>query len=71
MNECLNELSHCVYILLCADKTTYTGYSTRLDARLIEHRKGEVKYTSTRLVLIRGQFSTERLQFAFGLNVTK
>lgn len=49
MNSCLDELNHCVYTLSCHDGSAYTGYSTRLDARFMEHRKGEVKYTSTRL----------------------
>ena len=42
-------LPYCVYILHCADGKTYTGYSTRLDARIVEHSKGEVAYTSSRL----------------------
>lgn len=39
-----------VYILLCADKTLYTGITTDLDRRLIEHNapKSISKYTRAR-----------------------
>ena len=30
-------MSHFVYILRCADKTLYTGYTTDIDKRLKEH----------------------------------
>lgn len=30
-----------VYILLCSDKTLYTGVTTDLKRRLTEHKKGE------------------------------
>ncbi|MEP2025729.1 MAG: GIY-YIG nuclease family protein [Reichenbachiella sp.] len=38
-----------VYMLKCADDTHYTGCTMNLEKRLIRHRRGEVKYTSTRL----------------------
>jgi predicted GIY-YIG superfamily endonuclease len=38
-----------VYILRCADNTTYTGCTSNLDQRLHAHNNGEVAYTSTRL----------------------
>ena len=39
-----------VYILKCADKTLYTGITTDLDRRLMEHNtsKKGAKYTSAR-----------------------
>ena len=41
-----------VYLLKCADGTHYTGCTSNLEKRLIRHRRGEVKYTSTRLPLV-------------------
>jgi len=38
-----------VYILKCADGTTYVGCTSDLKARLLRHQKGEVHYTSSRL----------------------
>ncbi|WP_313791206.1 GIY-YIG nuclease family protein [Lacinutrix neustonica] len=40
-----------VYILLCSDKTYYTGMTNDLERRLIQHKSGHRKdsYTSTRL----------------------
>jgi len=40
----------CVYILRCADKTLYTGITTDLERRLIEHnaKKSITKYTRVR-----------------------
>lgn len=39
-----------VYILLCADGTFYTGYTTDLDKRVDTHNKGVgAKYTRARL----------------------
>jgi putative endonuclease len=39
-----------IYILECADKTYYTGYTNDLDARLKRHNEGLAsKYTRSRL----------------------
>jgi putative endonuclease len=39
-------MSFCVYILLCADGSFYTGYTKDLDARTRLHRNGNgAKYT--------------------------
>ena len=38
-----------VYILKCRDNTYYTGCTNNLEDRLDRHRKGQIKYTSTRL----------------------
>jgi len=40
---------HYVYLLKCADGTTYTGCTSNLDARLERHNKKQVHYTSSRL----------------------
>ena len=41
---------HFVYILECADKTLYTGWTTCIEARLKAHNGGAgAKYTKTRL----------------------
>jgi putative endonuclease len=41
---------HYVYILLCADGTLYTGYTTEPARRLGEHNSGKgSKYTRSRL----------------------
>ena len=32
---------YCVYILKCADKTFYTGITSDLDKRLMEHQSGK------------------------------
>ena len=38
-----------VYVLECADKTLYTGYTNDLDKRLKAHNSGKgVKYTRSR-----------------------
>jgi putative endonuclease len=39
---------HYVYILLCADGTYYVGCTKNYKDRMARHRRGEVKYTSTR-----------------------
>lgn len=40
---------HYIYILLCADGTLYTGYTTNLDAREAAHNAGRgAKYTRGR-----------------------
>lgn len=38
-----------VYILKCSDNTYYVGCTSDVNQRLIQHNKGEVKYTSPRL----------------------
>lgn len=39
-----------VYIIQCADKTFYTGYTTDLDKRIEKHNRGKgAKYTRSRL----------------------
>jgi len=42
-------MSHFVYILLCSDKTLYTGYATDVVRRVREHNAGKgAKYTRSR-----------------------
>ena len=43
-------MSYVVYLLLCADGTYYTGVTTDLKRRLLEHNEGKVgaKYTKGR-----------------------
>tara|TARA_X000000950_G_scaffold210682_1_gene253353 strand:+ start:1072 stop:1365 length:294 start_codon:yes stop_codon:yes gene_type:complete len=38
-----------VYLLKCNDNTIYTGCTNNLTSRLERHRKGYVRYTSSRL----------------------
>lgn len=38
-----------VYILRCVDGKYYVGYTENFQERMARHRRGEVKYTSTRL----------------------
>lgn len=38
-----------VYLLKCADNTTYTGCTQNIEERLKRHEKKHVLYTSTRL----------------------
>jgi predicted GIY-YIG superfamily endonuclease len=38
-----------VYLLRCADGSTYTGCTRNIDERLTRHNKKQVLYTSTRL----------------------
>lgn len=38
-----------VYILKCADQSTYTGCTSNIEERLERHSKGQVHYTSSRL----------------------
>ena len=45
------ELPHGVYILLCSDKTYYTGYTSNIQNRLNAHRNKEVHYTNSRLAV--------------------
>lgn len=43
-----------IYILECADKTYYTGYTNNLDRRLQAHNAGKgAKYTRCRLPVTR------------------
>ena len=47
--ECGSEVSFWVYILLCADRSYYTGHTDNLEVRLAKHRAGEIPgYTQTR-----------------------
>ena len=42
-------MSHYVYVLVCADDTYYTGYTTDPERRVAEHDAGEgAKYTRGR-----------------------
>jgi putative endonuclease len=36
-----------VYILECSDKTYYTGFTSNLEKRMIEHKSGEYKNSYT------------------------
>jgi putative endonuclease len=38
-----------VYILQCGDKKFYTGYTSNLEQRLEDHKKGSVTSTKNRL----------------------
>jgi putative endonuclease len=41
--------THWVYVVRCADRTYYTGYTTDVDRRVAEHNDGEgAKYTRGR-----------------------
>lgn len=43
-------MSHFVYILRCADKSLYTGYTTDVKRRVAVHNSGKgAKYTRARL----------------------
>jgi len=43
------QMSHYVYVLVCADDTFYTGYTTDPERRVAEHDAGEgAKYTRGR-----------------------
>lgn len=41
-----------LYILLCADKTYYTGITKNLETRLKQHRSGQSKSTKNRLPIV-------------------
>ncbi|GGL46615.1 GIY-YIG nuclease family protein [Halocalculus aciditolerans] len=42
-------MAHYVYVLVCADDTYYTGYTTDVERRVAEHDAGEgAKYTRGR-----------------------
>jgi putative endonuclease len=38
-----------VYILKCADRKSYVGYTANLDQRMEAHRRGQVHFTKSRL----------------------
>ena len=41
--------SHFMYVLICADETLYTGYTTDLEKRIEAHNAGKgAKYTAAR-----------------------
>ena len=40
---------HYVYILSCSDKTDYVGFTENIKKRIIEHNKGLVHHTKSRL----------------------
>ena len=44
------ETDWCVYMLLCADKTLYTGVTNDMEKRLLAHNGGKTgaKYTASR-----------------------
>lgn len=48
-----SEEKHYVYIVECADKTLYTGYTNNLEARIEAHNAGKgAKYTKVRLPVV-------------------
>jgi putative endonuclease len=57
-----------VYMLLCADKTLYTGITTDLNRRLLEHNSSQkgAKYSKTRrpVVLIWSEKQPNRSEAA-------
>ncbi len=59
-----------VYILKCADGTSYTGYTHNLEERRERHLKGYVEYTSHRLPT-RMVFSAAFLQQSKALDFEK
>jgi putative endonuclease len=43
-------MPHYTYIVRCADKTLYTGYTNNLDRRILRHNKKQgAKYTAGRI----------------------
>ena len=57
-----------VYLLKCADGTTYTGCSQNIEERLKRHDKKQVYYTSKRLpinLITYIAFSEKHKSFAF------
>lgn len=45
----MQEASHYVYLLRCADQTLYCGYTTNLTKRIQAHNEGKgAKYTRSR-----------------------
>lgn len=57
-------MEHYAYILICADGTFYSGYTTNLERRVAAHNQGVgAKYTRSRRPVILGYaevFSTKR-----------
>lgn len=57
------EQSHFMYVLICADETLYTGYTTDVEARVEKHNSGKgAKYTAARRpveLLAAAQFETK------------
>ncbi len=58
-----------VYILQCADGKFYVGCTKDFKDRIARHRRGEVKYTSSRLpvdvkvvIAVRDQYNALRLE---------
>ena len=55
-NFCLGKrlsILYYVYILECADKTLYTGWTVNIEKRLAEHNQGKgAKYTRSRCPVI-------------------
>ncbi|MCR4648579.1 MAG: GIY-YIG nuclease family protein [Lachnospiraceae bacterium] len=48
-----SDSKHYIYILECADKTLYTGYTNNLEKRIATHQSGKgAKYTKTRLPVL-------------------
>ncbi|OWZ84320.1 GIY-YIG nuclease family protein [Natranaerobius trueperi] len=46
-----------VYILVCSDKTLYTGYTNNLESRIKKHNEGKAsKYTRARLPVKLGYY---------------
>ena len=46
-------ISAWTYIVLCSDRSYYTGSTTELDKRIVDHNNGRYKgYTSTRLPVV-------------------
>lgn len=43
------ELPYTIYILKCSNGQHYTGYTTNIRNRLIDHRNGEVHFTKDKL----------------------
>ena len=57
-----------VYILRCADQSTYTGCTSNFEKRMVRHIKGQVSYTNTRLpvsVLVTIQFPDKYKAYEF------
>lgn len=54
---------HHMYVLVCADETLYTGYTTDVDHRIAKHNTGKgAKYTARRLpvkLLASAEFATK------------
>jgi putative endonuclease len=57
-------MSHFVYIVKCADKTLYTGYTNNLEKRLISHNESKrgARYTRARRPVVLVYFKKFRLK---------